>query len=125
MRSYRVHACNPQPSGQTPYLLVSLVGANRISLDLAGMKDVAEKGQISVAITLEALYDLLQGNPIEIQRNDGVIRLCPDEDQLVIQRESTKHGLDSHRVWMAELALAWNMLSGCGVADSMPAWRHP
>lgn len=118
MRSYRVHACNPESNPSIPYLLVSLVGAGRISLDFRGMGS-------GLAITLDALYDLLQGTPIVVDRNDGQIRLCPDGDQLIIEQESVHHTPISLRVWMAELALAWNMLAGCGASESMPAWRHP
>ena len=126
MRSYRVHACTPQANGKIPYIVLSLCGAQRVSLDMGGMTDrVSLKGvdgpqTSSVALTMEALYELLQGNPIRIERNDGAIKLCPDGPQLVIQKEGT---LSTTRVWMAELALAWNMLSGFGTRQNPVGWN--
>jgi hypothetical protein len=65
----------------------------------------------AVALSLEALYDLLQGKPTRIAKEDGAIHLCPDGAHLVIMKEGIR---GNHRVWMAELALAWNMLAGFG-----------
>ena len=117
MRSYRVHSCTPTTNGRIPYLVLSLVGAQRISLDMGFMQDEAARPEYAVALTMDALYDLLQGQPIKVDRKDGSIRLSPDGDQLVIQREKGGKAFSSHRVWMTELALAWNMLSGFGRAE--------
>jgi hypothetical protein len=114
MRSYRVHACTPEVNGKIPYLVLSLCGAQRVSIDMCGMQGTAAKSNDAVALTLEALYDLLQGKPIKISRKDGSIRLCPEGPQLLIQKDGS---MTTHRVWMAELALAWNMLAGF---DAMP-----
>ena len=81
------------------------------------MQDEAARPEYAVALTMDALYDLLQGQPIKVDRKDGSIRLSPDGDQLVIQREKGGKEFSSHRVWMTELALAWNMLSGFGRAE--------
>lgn len=81
------------------------------------MQEEAARPEFAVALTMDALYDLLQGLPIQVDRKDGSIRLSPDGDQLVIQREGSGIRSSSHRVWMSELALAWNMLSGFGRAE--------
>lgn len=92
-----------------PYLVISLVGAQRVSLDLARMHDEPTDGDFTITLTMEALYDLLQGNPLNIERRDGNISLAPDGGQLIIHRSSHR---SSYRVWMSEIALAWNMLAG-------------
>jgi hypothetical protein len=92
--------------------VLSLVGTERISLNLATMLDGQARGEFAVALTLDALYEVLEGKVVNMSRSEGEIRLCPDGDQLIIERESVKLGCASYRVWMTELALAWNMLAG-------------
>ena len=120
MRSYRVHACTAEASGRIPYLLLSLCGAQRVSIDMSTMQGSAAKSNEAVALTLDALYDLLEGKPIRVERNDGAIYLSPDGPQLVIQKEGVR---GTHRVWMAELALAWNMLAGFGRQQLPVGWN--
>jgi len=123
MRSYRVHACTPSANGRIPYLVLSLVGAHRISIDMGSMLEGTARPDFAVALTMDALYDLLQGNPLKVDRKDGAVRLCPDGDQLVIHRDSGAKLPSTHRVWMTELALAWNMLSGVGQTENLSGWR--
>ena len=111
MRSYRVHACNADASGKIPYLVLSLCGANRVSIDMASMKEGPLQIDYTSALTMDALYQLLEGKSVDISRRSGELTLRPDGDQLVIEQTGLKV---SHRVWMSELALAWNMLAGFG-----------
>lgn len=120
MRSYRVHACTAERNGKIPYLVLSLCGAQRVSIDMGGMQDTAAKSNDSVALTLDALYELLQGKHIKIDRRDGAIRLSPEGPQLLIHKDGN---LNTHRVWMAELALAWNMLAGFDTTPLSTRWN--
>ena len=94
--------------------MLSLVGAQRVNLDLTGMEGVGRRSNFAMALTTDALYEVLEGKPMQVDRNDGAINLCPDGNQLIIQQEGR---VSSHRVWMSELALAWNMLAGVGTLD--------
>jgi len=78
---------------------------------MASMKEGPLAPDYSSALTMDALYDLLEGKCVEVARQDGKINLQPKGDQLHIQQ---KGSAIVHKVWMAELALAWNMLSGYG-----------
>ena len=111
MRSYRVHACNADASGKIPYLVLSICGAHRVSIDMASMKEGPLAPDFSSALTMDALYQLLEGKSIEVVRHGGKMRLRPKGEQLFIEQRGSSV---VHKVWMAELALAWNMLSGYG-----------
>jgi hypothetical protein len=115
MRSYRVHSCATQRSGKIPYLVLSLCGRERVSIDMGCMQEGPLRGNGEVALTMEAVYELLQGKMIRIERKDGAIRLCPNGDQLTIYRDNDQ---TSYHVWMAEFALAWNMLSSYGTQNN-------
>jgi hypothetical protein len=119
MRSYRVHACATEAGGKIPYLTLSLVGAHRVSMDLGPMQ-VGPGPSLTLALTMDALYELLQGKSIKADRTGGAVRLSPDGDQLIIEQDGH---LSQRRVWMTELALAWNMLSGFGRAEIVKAGR--
>ena len=111
MRSYRVHACNPETNGKIPYLILSLCGTNRVSIDMTPVQEPSTKPLGAFVLTMEALYDLLQGKSITLDQKDGELTLLGEHAQLVI----LKHGVaQTQRFWMSELALAWNMLAGAG-----------
>ena len=116
MRSYRIHACAPDASGKYPFLVLSLCGSERVSLDMASMSGGPLSLDFSAALTLDALYQLLEGKSVNVDRKGAEMRFRPDGDQLVIEQKGSPN---EHRVWMAELALAWNMLSRFGAARKL------
>ena len=119
MRSFRVHACNPDDSGRIPYVVVSLCGRDRVSLDMTGLQSSAVKTNAAVALSMNALYDLLQGKRTTVEREDGAFSFVPSGRWLVIH----KQGMDTHKVWLAELALAWNMLAGYEATPINVRWN--
>ena len=112
MRSYRVHACNPETNGKIPYLILSLCGTNRVSIDMTAMQEPSTKPLGAFVLTMEALYDLLQGKSITLDQRDGELTLLGEHAQLIIFRQGVAQ---AQKFWMSELALAWNMLAGSGM----------
>ena len=113
MKSYRIHACSPDTDGKLSYLVLSLCGRDRLSLDLTNFSAGPMMKGFTAALTIDALYQLLEGKTVDISRKGADFRLRPDGDQLIIEQGGVKI---VHRVWMAEMALAWNMLAGHGTA---------
>lgn len=92
-----------------PYLILGAVGHDRISLDFSQMEDRPSRVTPTFALSTEALYEVLEGKPLYVDRHDDSIMFEPHNDELVIE---CRYGgkLRQYRVWMAELAIGWNML---------------
>ena len=121
MRSFRVHACAAEANGRIPYVVLSLCGRHRVSIDMAGLQTQAAKPGDAAALSLDALYDLLQGKRLTLDRVDGAISLSPSGRWLLIQKDGSAK---SHKIWMAELALAWNMLAGYDGTPTQARWDN-
>lgn len=120
MKSFKVHACSADTNGRIPYVIVSLCGRERVSIDMAGLQSNAAKANDAIALSMNALYDLLQGKRLKVDRDHGAIDFIPTDQWIVIQKEGTEK---SHKVWMAELALAWNMLAGYDATPISTRWN--
>jgi|GEM_PF-3838615 len=64
----------------------------------------------SFSFSAEALYEVLEGKDLVLGSSDCAVILHPDEEELVISCEEGESNQEI-RVWIAEIALGWNMLA--------------
>lgn len=112
MNSIRIHTSDTSPSGKIGYMVLTFTDFERVSLDLAPLGSFAPPTSSTIAMSKEALYELLLGKDLILSYAFGTISLLPRESELVVTLELAKgQTLAEYRVWLAEVALGWNMLS--------------
>jgi hypothetical protein len=128
MTSFRIHAVDPDrrqpleqdgparqtahpPTEEIPYLVLELRAGSRVTLDLQGLERGSSPKVPPIALSTAAVYELLQGNDVQIVRPEGNVSLVPGKDDLLIFCEAGDDRLTrKYRVWLSELGVAWNML---------------
>ncbi|MGV3617044.1 MAG: hypothetical protein ACO1SV_17090 [Fimbriimonas sp.] len=113
MRSFRVHASAASAQGRIPYLVLTVVGGGRIAFDFSAMETEPRSRVAPVTLTSDALYEVLEGRELTLRQSQGTITLFATEDELNIHCRRDDASLpQKYRVWIAEVALGWNMLTG-------------
>jgi hypothetical protein len=93
-----------------PYLILGVAESGRLSFDFSRIEEISDRITPSFALSREALYEVLQGKAISVKRREDTIHLDPRESELVIQCNHAGKRRE-YRVWLAELAVGWNMLA--------------
>lgn len=110
MNSIRVHSSAPGNPGCPRYLLLTEAGPGRISLDFTFL--AADQGLSSLTLSEDALYDILTGKDLVISLPEASFVFCARGEELVVAVRTDTHTASSEfRVWLAEVALGWNILS--------------
>ena len=110
MRTIRIHTSTTE-IGEVPYLVLGLAGFNRFSLDFSHVSEPDRRTTPTFALSSAALYEVLEGKPLQVNRNEDSISFTPHEKELVIEC-GYQGKTNVYRVWMAELAMGWNVLTG-------------
>jgi hypothetical protein len=92
-------------------LILGAVGQGRVQLDLGPMESDPLRRLPGMNLSSEALYDVILGNSLTVPGQEVSMTLCQEGDHLVIQCVEGQ-AVRNYRVWLAEVALAWNMLRG-------------
>ncbi|MGV3615377.1 MAG: hypothetical protein ACO1SV_08590 [Fimbriimonas sp.] len=110
MNSIRVHSSVAEDPEHPSYLVLTFSDPDRISIDLTPL--VGDLGLDDVTFSQEVLYDLLSGQDLVLSLPDAGLVFCPRGEELVIVlRADARNASSEYRVWLAEVALGWNMLT--------------
>lgn len=111
MRSFRVHVTEASTKTPTPYLLLGASGDGSVQLDFSPLESEPRHRFPNLSLSLKALYDVIQGQQLRLSRREDFVILSMEDNELVIdcaRRDGTHRR--QYRVWLAEVALGWNML---------------
>lgn len=112
MNSIRIHTSDSTPSEPAGYMVLTFADTERVQLDLAPLGNFARPISSCIALTQEALYELLLGKDLILRYPFGTISLLPRESELIVTLQLLRgETLAEYRVWLAEVALGWNILS--------------
>lgn len=110
MRSIRVHSSASVNPEVPRYLIMSLAGPGRLAIDLAPLE--ADIGLTSLVLSQDALYDVLNGQDLVLSlANASFIFSARGEELVVAVRVDGRPAAQEFRVWLAEVALGWNILA--------------
>lgn len=105
-----IHSSLARQVGKIPYLILGIAENGRLSFDFSRLDESSDRVTPNFAMSKEALYEVLQGKEMSVRRHEDTIHLHPQESELVIQcNHAGKHR--EYRVWIAEMAMGWNMLA--------------
>ncbi len=115
MNSIRVHTSDGCSRGKIGYMILKFSGSGRAVLNFDGLDLDFPSLSAEVALSPNAFYDLLMGKDLSLSNSAGTVILCPRGLELIIARKSSLgETLSESKVWLSELALGWNVLSGSG-----------
>lgn len=109
MQIFHVHISTHGPLPDAPYLILAKAENDTICLDFSKLQSDGDAPFSSLALSSGAIYDILEGNSLNVERHDGSVCICPADGELWIEFRGIQ-GSWQYRVWMSEFALAWNML---------------
>jgi hypothetical protein len=113
MKSFRVHASAATAEGRIPYLILNLVRGGHIEFDFRPLETEPRLRIPTLALSADALYEILEGKEVAIQHAEGTTTLSAFHDELLISSQNeTMTPARQYRVWLAEIGLGWNMLVG-------------
>jgi hypothetical protein len=107
MQSFRVHSVHQTAFGKHPFLVLTRRPDGKVELDLSFLGN-AMLPKMSFGLGL--LYDVLDGRCVDVSTEDAYLALTPLEDRVLM--ECTGQGGSVRQfLWMAEIAVAWNMMT--------------
>src|SRR5690349_12667287 len=110
MNSIRVHSSAPGNPEAARYLILSFAGPGRIAIDLTPLG--GDPGLASLILSQDALYDVLMGKDLVVSLSEvGLVFSARGEELVVAIRSDARSTPVEFRVWLAEVALGWNVLS--------------
>lgn len=110
MNSIRVHSSTPGNPEVARYLILSFAGPGRISIDLTPLG--GDPGLTSLILSQDALYDVLMGKDLVVSLSEvSLVFTARGEELIVAIRSDIRSTPLEYRVWLAEVALGWNVLS--------------
>jgi hypothetical protein len=110
MNSIRVHSSTPGNPAVIPYLILSFVGPGRLGIDFSPLG--GDFGVTSLTLSEDALYDVLAGKDLVISLPEaGLVFAARGEELVVAIRVDARPAPVEFRVWLAEMALGWNVLT--------------
>ena len=109
MQIFHVHVSTHGPLADAPYLILSTAENDTVCLDFTKLQSDGDAPFDTLALSSEAIYEILEGGTLTVERHDGSVSICPSEGELWIEFSGIQ-GSWQYRVWMSEFALAWNML---------------
>ena len=109
MQIFHVHVSTHGPLPDAPYLILGTAENDTVCLDFSRLQSEGDAPFSTLALSSEAIYDVLEGKTLNVERSDGSVSICPSNEELWIEFNGIQ-GSWQYRVWMAEFALAWNML---------------
>jgi hypothetical protein len=110
MNSIRVHSSTPGNPEVARYLILSFAGPGRISIDLTPLG--GDPGLTTLILSQDALYDVLMGKDLVVSLSEvSLVFTARGEELIVAIRSDIRSTPLEYRVWLAEVALGWNVLS--------------
>jgi hypothetical protein len=113
MQSFRVHSVHQTAFGKYPFLVLNRRDEGKVEFDLSCL---GNDHLPHVQVPLDSVYDVLEGRCVDIDVKTAYLAMTPLGDRVLI--ECTGQGGSVRQfLWMAELALAWNLMS------RTPGWK--
>jgi hypothetical protein len=109
MQIFHVHLSTHGSSPGAPYLILGSAENDTVRLDFSKLQTDGDAPFSTLALSSDAVYEILEGKTVKVDRPDGSISICPSEGELWIEFKGIQ-GSWQYRVWMSEFALGWNML---------------
>lgn len=107
MCSFRIHAVHQTAFGRFPFLTLSRLANGKVEIDMTCLgNDLLPRLQIPP----DLLYDLLEGRCVDVSSDEAYLALTPLEDRVLFECTG-KAGSIRQFLWIAEIALAWNMMT--------------